>query len=249
MKKLFAILLVIPLLAFGAPNQNKMHNILMVVTSHSKLGDSKKKTGYYLSEVAHPYYVFTKNGFKVTVVSPQGGKAPMYAIDRSDKINTWFLDNPQAMSKVDNTLTPNQINPNDYIAIYFAGGTGTMWDFPNNKALQKITATIFENGGIVSADCHGPAALINVKLKNGKYLIAGKSLTAFSNHEELDSGFMKYVPFSLEDMLEQHGANYTAGPPYKRHIVINEHLVTGQNPASATGVAKAVVQLIEEMNP
>jgi putative intracellular protease/amidase len=240
-KSLLTLLLCIPALSLAAIN-NPPPRILMVVSSHGKLGNTDRKTGYYLSELTHPYYRFKQAGYKITIVSPQGGDAPMYAVKKSDPINRRFLNSANAMKQVQNTLKPSEINPKNYAAIYYAGGTGTMWDFPQNKKLADIASTIYEQGGVVSADCHGPAALLNVKLKNDKRLIQGKNLTSFTNAEEKAAGFTKYAPFSLEDALIKQGANYKAAPNFTSHVVIDGRLITGQNPASATAVADAVIK-------
>ena len=135
-------------------------------------------------------------------------------------------------------------NANDFDAIFFAGGHGVMWDFADSAAIQKITREIYERGGIVSAVCHGPAALVNVKLSNGKYLVDGKNLTAFTDAEEAEVQATDIVPFLLETELKNHGANHIAAANWSNHVEVDGRLVTGQNPASAAGVGAEVVKLL-----
>lgn len=220
--------------------------ILIVLTSHSQLGETGKPTGYYLPEVTHAYFAFREAGFDVDFVSPQGGKAPMDPGSKnlSDPLNKRFLEDSQALAKVEQTLKPEHIAPKDYAAIYYAGGHGTMWDFPNNTAMNAIAASIYEQGGVVSAVCHGPAGLMNIKLKNGLFLVQGKELTAFSNAEEEEAKLTHVMPFLLEEGLKDRGGHYSKAPLWQAHVIISERLVTGQNPASARGVAEQTLRLL-----
>lgn len=226
----------------------QMRKALVVITSHSQLGNTGRSTGYYLSEAAPPYFALTEAGFDVAFVSPQGGKAPMdeKSKDLSDPQNRNFLENPAHMAKIENTLRPDQVRAEEYDAIFFAGGHGTMWDFPDNKRLAEITARIYERGGVVGAVCHGPAALVNVKLSNGKFLVDGKTVSTFTNEEEEAVEATKIVPFLLETRLIERGAKVTKAANFQPHVIVSERLVTGQNPASAAGVGKAMVELIEK---
>ncbi len=220
--------------------------ILIVVTSHDTLGNTGRKTGFYLSEVTHPYEEFTRAGYDVDFVSPKGGKAPMDGVKLEDPINKAFLDDPKKVEQVENTLTPSQVDPKQYDAIFYAGGHGTMWDFPNNEKLAQIATAIYEQGGVVGAVCHGPAGLVNIKLSNGKYLVAGKTVTSFTNEEEAAVELTKVVPFLLESKLQEQGAKFTKAPNFQAHVVESDRLVTGQNPASAAGVAEEMVDLLME---
>ncbi|MFT5431081.1 MAG: putative intracellular protease/amidase [Myxococcota bacterium] len=219
--------------------------ILMVLTSHGELGDTGRKTGFYLSEVTHPYEVFTKAGYSIDFVSPKGGAAPMDGVDRKDPINAAFLDNAALVARTQNTLRPDQVNAKNYAAIFFAGGHGTMWDFADNVALQALATTIYEQNGVVSAVCHGPAGLVNIKLSNGEYLVKGKRVAAFTNAEEAAVKLQDVVPFHLETRLRERGALPQIAPNFKANVVTSDRLVTGQNPASATGVAKGVLKLLK----
>ena len=218
--------------------------ILIVLTSHDQLGNTGKETGFYLPEVSHPVAKFDRAGFTVEYVSPQGGKAPMIGIDLNDPLNVEFLNNPTKMAQVENTLHPSSIKPTDYAAIFYAGGHGTMWDFPENIELATIAAAIYEQGGVVGAVCHGPAGLVNIKLSNGEYLVAGKTVSTFTNDEEAAVGLSDVVPFFLEERLHDRGATVEKAPNFQAKTIISDRLVTGQNPASAAGVGEKMVELL-----
>jgi putative intracellular protease/amidase len=219
--------------------------VLIVLTSHDTLGNTGKETGFYLPEVTHPLDAFTRAGLTVDFVSPQGGKAPMVGIDLDDPLNKGFLEDSEQVFRVENTLNPAQIDPAEYGAIFYAGGHGTMWDFADNDRLAEIAAAIYEAGGIVGAVCHGPAGLVNIKLSDGQYLVANKTVAAFTNEEEAAVGLTEIVPFLLESKLIERGANFTKVPNFQVCVVASERLVTGQNPASAAGVGERMVELLQ----
>ncbi|MEG4441585.1 type 1 glutamine amidotransferase domain-containing protein [Microcoleus sp. AT9_B5] len=219
--------------------------VLIVLTSRDTLGDTGKETGFYLAEVTHPLNAFTQAGLAVDFVSPKGGKAPMVGVNLEDPLNKAFLDDSEQVFRVENTLNPAQIDSAEYSAIFYAGGHGTMWDFADNQELAEIAAAIYEAGGVVGAVCHGPAGLVNIKLSDGEYLVANKTVAAFTNEEEAAVGLTEIVPFLLESKLIERGANFTKVPNFQAHVVASDRLVTGQNPASAAGVGHKMVELIE----
>jgi putative intracellular protease/amidase len=219
--------------------------VLMVLTSHNTLGDTGKETGFYLPEVTHPEAVFTSADLEVEYVSPKGGKAPMVGVDLNDPLNKAFLEDPDKVARIENTLHPSQIELSQYDAIFYAGGHGTMWDFPDNEQLAQIAAAIYTRGGIVGAVCHGPAGLVNVKLADGTYLVEGKKVSSFTNAEETAVGLAEIVPFKLESKLTSLGATVEKVPNFQAKVVVCDRLVTGQNPASATGVAQGMVTLLK----
>jgi putative intracellular protease/amidase len=221
-----------------------MQRVLFVLTSHDTLGESGQPTGFYLAEVTHPYTVFEQAGIPVDFVSPKGGKAPMTGVDLTDPLNKEFLDNPAKMAAVENTLTPEAIDPSKYNAIFYSGGHGTMWDFPHQPVLDKVAATIYEQGGVVGAVCHGPSGLLNIKLSDGSYLVAGKKVAAFTNEEEVAMKLTEVIPFFLADKLTERGAIYTKADNFKSNVEVVDRLVTGQNPASAKGVGEQMVALM-----
>lgn len=218
--------------------------ILMVVTSHAKLGSTGKATGYYLPELSHPAAIFSKAGIDFDIASPLGGKAPMDqgSRDLSDEMNRSFLEKHEA--QIENTIPATAIKAQNYDAIFYAGGHGTMWDFPVDSNLAQIAKAIYENGGVVAAVCHGPAALVNIRLSSGQYIVNGKQITGFSNKEEEAAGLTKVMPFLLEDKLRTQGGFFSSASPWQEHVVTDGRLVTGQNPASALGVARSVVQIL-----
>ncbi|MBF2075507.1 MAG: type 1 glutamine amidotransferase domain-containing protein [Synechococcales cyanobacterium C42_A2020_086] len=220
--------------------------VLVVLTSHNTLGETGRDTGFYLPEVSHPVDVFDRAGLTVEYVSPKGGKAPMIGIDRADPLNAAFLDNPAKMAQIENTLHPSQVNPSEYAAMFYAGGHGTMWDFPKTPDLDRIAAHIYEQGGVVGAVCHGPAGLVNIQLTNGDYLVAGKVVACFTNEEEVAVELADVVPFLLEDKLIERGATVAKAPNFQEKVVVSDRLVTGQNPASAAGVAEQMVMLLKQ---
>jgi putative intracellular protease/amidase len=222
--------------------------VLMVLTSHSQLGDTGEKTGFWLSELTHPYYAFKKAGYSIDVSSIKGGMAPIdpKSFDEPDDINQQFLQDAELMSKVIRTLPLSEIDPFDYQVVVFSGGWGAMWDFPSNEHVNRVVVTIYENNGIVSAICHGPAALIDIKLSNGEYLVSGKKVSALTNEEEELLGQKHIMPFLLQDKLIERGAEHIYGKPWKENVVVDGRLITGQNPASATKVAEKIIQQLNE---
>lgn len=220
--------------------------ILIAVTSHDKKGNTGDATGAYLPEITHPLEVFTKAGFAVDFVSVRGGQVPLDGVDRKDPINAAFLDDAAAVARLHASAAPAAIEPGKYAAVFFAGGHGTMWDFPDEPTLAKIASSIYDAGGVVGAVCHGPAGLVNVKLGNGQYLVAGKEVAAFTNDEERAAGLAEVVPFLLADKLVERGAVHRPAPNWQKQVITSERLVTGQNPASAAGVAEGMVQLLRK---
>lgn len=222
-----------------------MSNVLFVLTNHNQLGSTDQKTGWHLSEVAHPYKIISDANNSIDFVSPQGGFTPVdpNSLKKADSISNEFL-NSEAYEKTKNTLSPSDIDYKNYQAIFFAGGHGTMWDLPECEPLAKLAANIYENGGIVAAICHGPSGLVNAQLSNGDYLVANKDIACFTNHEEEAVNKTDVVPFLLESKLKERGANVKPADDWQKNVVISERLVTGQNPASADGLGKAVLSLL-----
>jgi putative intracellular protease/amidase len=218
--------------------------VLFVVTSHGIKGSTGQPTGYYLSEVSHPWHVLINAGYEVDFVSPQGGKAPVDGLNLNDAVNKEFWENSTYRSKIENTMRPSDVNTADYVAIHYTGGHGTMWDFADNTELAAIATKIYENNGVISAVCHGPAGLVNIKLSNGAYLVAGKKVNAFTNEEEVAVGLEKVVPFMLETKLVERGAIFEKSGLWQPHVTIDQRLITGQNPASAKGVGEALLKAI-----
>lgn len=221
--------------------------ILVVMTNHSAYPSRSDKTGLWLTELTHFYDVALAAGYEMDFVSPLGGEVPLD--ERSlksiylDKSARQHLADPAFMQRLKTTLTPNAINPTQYKAIYYTGGHGTMWDFPNNKALQNISEQIYRQGGVVSAVCHGVGGLLPLQDENGKPLIAGRTVTGFANIEETLSGIKSQVPFSLQNGLIERGANYKETfIPFTSYVISDDRIITGQNPQSIKEIAEAVVK-------
>lgn len=220
--------------------------VCIAVTSTATKGDTGEATGYYLSEVSHPWHVLRKAGYGVDFISTLGGTAPAEGVDLDDPINAAFWNNAIYRGKIDHTLRPKAIHPEEYEALFFAGGHGAMWDFPDDADLAALTRAIYEQGGVVGAVCHGPAALVNVRLSDGNYLVAGKKVNSFTNAEECAVSMETIVPFMLETRLKERGALFENSALWQPHVTVDQRLVTGQNPQSAMGVAEAMVALMHK---
>lgn len=224
-----------------------MKKVLFVVTSHGQLGDTGKTTGYFLSEVTHPWSVLAPH-FDIDVVSPKGGKPPVDGFDLNDPINLRMWNDPEWQFKMSNTMTPDMVKPEDYDAIFYAGGHGAMWDFPSDTQLANIAAEIYKGGGIVSAVCHGPAGILNIMLGDKEYLVSGKNLTSFTDAEEKANGTAEIVPFMLQDALTKRGALFAAAAPWSDHVVVDGRLITGQNPQSALTLGQKLLEALQTLN-
>lgn len=228
-------------------NLNKMKNkILFVVTSHDKLGDTGQATGYYMGEVSHPWAVLVDAGYEIDFVSPKGGNPPYYGVNNEDTIDQRFLADKKYQERIQNTMVPTEVNTADYAAILYAGGHGTMWDFSDNEELAAIAQKIYENGGIVSAVCHGPSGLVNIKLSDGKYLVEGKKINAFTNEEEKAVQLDHVVPFSLESKLIERGAIFEKSGMWETHVNVDQRVVTRQNPQSAHKVGETILSELKK---
>ncbi len=218
--------------------------ILAVVTSTDIMGEDKS-TGYEHTELARAYWVFVANGFEVDIASPKGGNPPV-VIDGEDMgaYDYAFLNDKAIQQKVSNSIPLSKVNPAEYQAVYFVGGKGTMFDFPDNPDVQRIAQHLYQNNKVVSAVCHGPAALINVKLDNGEMLLANKKVSSFTNEEELIliPDAEEIFPFLLQSKLEAQGARFQPGTAYLEQVVQDGKLITGQNPWSVWSLAELVVK-------
>lgn len=219
--------------------------ILAVVTSTDIMGSSGKSTGYELTELSRAYYVFQANGFEVDVASPQGGNPPVI-IDDEDmgKYDYAFLNDPVAKRKTENTIAIVDVNPDEYEAIYFVGGKGAMFDFPENRNIQEIVSKYYQDDKVIGAVCHGPAALVNVTLSDGSALLENKTVSSFTNTEELflipDAETI--FPFLLEDQLVKKGARFDEGTMYLDNVTHDGNLITGQNPWSTWTLAETMIK-------
>ena len=217
--------------------------VLLVLTSNDDLGGIRK-TGYYVGEAAHPWKEFTEAGFRVDVASIAGGVPPQDGRDESDEVQNAFFADPSIAAQLADTPKLADVDASQYDAVLFVGGHGTMWDFPDDPAVNAVGRAVYERGGVVSAVCHGPSALVGITLSDGTPLVAGRKVAAFTNAEEAAVELTDIVPFLLADELEAKGATHVPGPDFTEQVVVDGRLATGQNPQSATRVGREIVALL-----
>lgn len=225
------------------------NRLLFVLTNNSALGDTGGETGVFLSEAAHPYQVLHDAGYEIDFISPAGGNVPYdpKSTKDPDDVSRAFHESPTLQQAINQSRRPEDVDPSRYDGIFYAGGHGTMWDFPDSRALAEVCAQIYEAGGVVGAVCHGPAGLVNVKLSDGRHLVAGREVSCFTTEEEQAVGLESVVPFLLDKRLEELGARHTKAEPFQVHVVRDGRLITGQNPPSATGVGERMVEALREL--
>jgi putative intracellular protease/amidase len=225
------------------------HKILIVVTNQNEYSKTGEPTGLWLSELTHFYHRIKEANIEVTIASILGGKVPIdpNSISKNmlDAETEKYYKDDNFMSLLNDSLKLTDVNTKDFDVIYFTGGHGTMWDFPNSKVLQDISYKIYAEGGIISAVCHGVGALLNIKDNDGNFLIKGKNITGYSNKEEVLAKALDKIPFKLEDELKNRGSNYkSALLPFTSYVISDERIITGQNPQSTKEVAKAVLKAL-----
>ena len=223
-------------------------NILMVLTSHDKLGDTDKKTGFWLEEFAAPYYAFLDAGATVTLASPAGGQPPLDPSsdtpDMQTKDTKRFKDDVDAQQHLATTKKLADITADDFDSVFYPGGHGPLWDLVvDNHSIALIENFVTQNKPVAFV-CHSPAALKNVKV-DGEYLVKGKKVTGFSNTEEDAVGLSDVVPFLLEDALQGNGGHYEKGADWQSYVVEDGLLITGQNPASSEDTAKQLLKKLQ----
>ena len=221
--------------------------ILLVLTNMSTLGESSHITGAHLTEITTSYDAFMAAGYEVDMVSPRGGKIPLNGVRTFDVFNAKWLKDPSFHQKIEQSMRPWEVNADHYVAIYFIGGHGAVYDLPENKNLQKITTEIFENEGLVAGICHGVSGIMNVKLSDGQYLVKDHEVTCCTNEEEKSMGLDREVPFLLQTKLQERGALVKAGAAFKENIVISGRLLTGQNPDSSRALAHAIIEVLHQI--
>jgi len=219
--------------------------ILIVLTSHDKLGDTGEKTGFWLEEFAAPYYVFKDAGTEITLASPLGGQPPLDpksdAPDFQTDATRRFATDAAAQAVLANTLKLANVSANNFDAVFYPGGHGPLWDLAEDKHSIALIETMLSANKPVAAVCHAPAVLRHPKTAEGVSVVQGKTVTCFTNTEEEAVALTEVVPFLVEDMLKQNGANYSKGADWQAHVVTDGLLITGQNPASSEPVAKALL--------
>lgn len=224
-----------------------MH-ILVVLTSHDRLGDTGKPTGFWLEELAAPYYVFKDAGIEMTLASPKGGKPPLdpksAEPDAQSDATRRFEADAEAMAVLANTVPLALVKAAAFDAVFYPGGHGPLWDLANDHASIGLVEAFVRTGKPVAAVCHAPAIFRRTLQLNGRPLVEGKAVTGFSNSEEQASGLTDIVPFLVEDMLKANGGRYSSTADWGVHVVTDGLLVTGQNPASSGPAAQALVALL-----
>lgn len=216
--------------------------VLLILTSHTELGSSGKPTGFWFEELAAPYYAFLEAGLNVDLASLKGGdaKPDPSSVDK-DAVVQRFRSDPLAMGKLRAARALSEIRAEEYDAFFVVGGHGVMWDLADSPVNTALLGRAFDLGKVVAAVCHGPAALVNVKLKDGAPLVKGRRVASFSNAEEQAAHLDAIVPFMLESKLKSLGGRYEHGPMWTSFVVRDGRLVTGQNPQSSLAVARETV--------
>ncbi|HHX8576106.1 TPA: type 1 glutamine amidotransferase domain-containing protein [Vibrio alginolyticus] len=222
-----------------------MKKILIVVTNHATLGETDQPNGTYAPELTHALSEVISAGFEYEIASIQGGKAPLYGTDiEGDLINEKLLADHDFQKHINSTIPVTKVDIEEYDAIFYPGGFGLLSDLSTNKEFAKISAQHYENGGVIAAVCHGPGALLPITLSDGTKLLSTKSITGFAREEEVDFGTINDIPFLLEEYLTRVAASYTKVQPWQEHVIVDGRIITGQNPASAHGVGKALVSAL-----
>jgi len=241
---LLALILTFQVMAGSSSDQtdHKQHKILMVISGYGE-NQGKDQPGYEFDELSKAYLTFRDNGVLVDIASPQGGAVEADQYDPKKSYNQSFTADAQAMKKLADTLALTEVDSAAYDAVFVVGGKGAMFDLPYDQTLQQIIADVYQSGGTVGAVCHGPAALVDVKLNDGSYLVSGKKINAFTNLEEQVFGkkWVKHFDFLLEDKFNERQAHFQSSPMMLSHVAVDQRLVTGQNPASTVDTAEALL--------
>lgn len=224
--------------------------VLMVLTSHDRLGATGQPTGFWLEEFAAPYYVFVDAGAEVTLASPRGGQPPIdpKSDDPGDQTEAVvrFRGDVAAREKLAATLKLAEVNADDYDAVFYPGGHGPLWDLAEDPASRGLVETAYSRGTPVAAVCHGPAVFRHARTGDGAPLVKGKRVTGFANSEEAAVELTGVVPFLVEDMLKEQGGQFSRGEDWGPHVVTDGHLITGQNPASSAPAAEALLKVLQQ---
>ncbi len=223
--------------------------VLIVLTSHGELGDTGKKTGFWVEEFAAPYYELAAAGAEITLASPKGGQPPIDPRSEEAEAQTEFtkrFDKDEPLKqKLAHTLKLSDVKASDYDAVFYPGGHGPLWDLTKDANSIALLEAFQRQGKPMALVCHAPSALLHVKLSNGDPLIKGKNVTGFSDTEEAAVKLTDVVPLLLEDELKKAGGNYSKGPDWGVYVQTDGLLITGQNPASSAEAAKALLKLLK----
>lgn len=217
-----------------------MTKVLIFLTNQATMGNTTEPNGTYTPELTHAVDEFIKAGLDYDLVSIQGGAAPLYGAEDSDDVTQTLLADEQFSSKLANTLKAETINLDDYQGVYYPGGYGLLWDLIDNQDVAAQTAKLYQQGAVVGAVCHGPGALLPITLDNGESIVAGKAVTCFTREEEIDYNTIDKIPLLIEEHLTRKADSYSKKAPWSEHVIVDGKLVTGQNPASAGAVGRAM---------
>jgi putative intracellular protease/amidase len=224
--------------------------ILLVLTSHDKLGNTGRKTGFWLEELAAPYYTFKDAGAEIVLASPKGGQPPLDPKSNEPSFQTEltrrFEADASAKAQLATTVRLDSVKAEDFDAIFYPGGHGPMWDLAENQSSVRLIETMLRAGKPVALVCHAPGVLRHAKTPDGKPLVQGKTVTGFTNTEEKAVGLTKVVPFLVEDELTANGGIFSKSGDWKPYVVTDGLLITGQNPASSGPAAKVLIEMLNK---
>jgi putative intracellular protease/amidase len=225
--------------------------VLMVLTSHDQLGNTGRKTGFWLEELAAPYYVFKQSGAEITLVSPKGGRPPLDPKSNEPDFRTdltrRFEQDAAAEAQLDKTVRLDSVKQESFDTVFYPGGHGPMWDLAEDRNSVRLIESFLGAGKPIALVCHAPGALRHVKATSGKPLVQGKKVTGFTDGEEEEVGLTKVVPFLVEDELIKLGATFSKVKNWGVHTVTDGQLITGQNPASSGPAAKVLIEKLKKM--
>ncbi|WP_374670768.1 type 1 glutamine amidotransferase domain-containing protein [Acidovorax temperans] len=225
-----------------------MAHILMVLTSHDQLGNTGKKTGFWLEEFAAPYYVFKDAGVQITLASPHGGQPPLDPKSDDESAQTdatrRFKADAEAQKQLASTVPLSSVKAEAFDAVFYPGGHGPLWDLAEDAQSIALIEHTFAAGKPLALVCHAPGVLRHTKAPDGAPLVKGKKVTGFTNTEEDAVQLTNIVPFLVEDMLKANGGVYSKGPDWAPYVLTDGTLITGQNPASSEAGAHAVLKLL-----
>ena len=227
-----------------------MKRILIVLTSHKQLGDTGRTTGFWLEELAAPYYVFKDAGAEIILASPKGGQPPLDPKsdepDAQTEATGRFKADSAANTALAATVKLDSLSAGDFDAVFYPGGHGPLWDLVDNEVSIRLIEDFWARNKPVSAVCHAPIALVNAKDENGQHIVTGREVTGFTNSEEEAVGLTKIVPLLVEDTMIARGAKYSKVNDWQPYTRQDGNLITGQNPASSEAVAKLVLAALEQ---
>ncbi|NRA65329.1 MAG: type 1 glutamine amidotransferase domain-containing protein [Pseudobacteriovorax sp.] len=220
-----------------------MKSLIIFVTNHAFLGETKDPNGTYAPELTHALKEFDEANVSYDIASIKGGESPLYGTDiDSDETNKSYLADPKFQEKIKHTIKAEDVDASTYDGVFYPGGFGLLTDLASNPIVAKITAEIFQRNKPVGSVCHGPGALLPIVLDNGESILENKTVTGFTREEEVDFGSIDAIPYLLEESLTRKAGKYVKIKPWGEHVICDGNLITGQNPASAAAVGKEIIK-------